>query len=156
MKMKCVSAEGGGSIWVRPGNESCSASNQQLHTPRAALSNTMPSALMCILLADVLKTSLLTYPRPLKRALHTHTHMRAKRAVASVDTCHMFTSQLYHILKKSRIQRRLGAFAVSFFGGWGVKMLAVFVRVCLCERKESTRLLCLLGFSLMHRAAYCQ
>ena len=35
-------------------------------------------------------------------------------------------------------------------------MLAVFVCVCLCERKESKRLLCLLGFSLMHRAAYCQ
>ena len=40
----------------------------------------------------------------------------------------MFTSQLYHISKKSPLQRRLGVFPVSFFLG-RVKMLAVFVCV---------------------------
>lgn len=132
--MKRASAEGDGSIWVRPGNESCNASNQRLHTPRAALSNTMPSALMCVLLADVRETSLLTYPRPfdnnntfyLKRALHTHVSQES--GCLGRYLSRVYLSVIPHF-EETSVSGCLGVFPVSFFLGGRVKMLAVFVCV---------------------------
>lgn len=133
--MKRASAEGDGSIWVRPGNESCNASNQRLHTPRAALSNTMPSALMCVLLADVRETSLLTYPRPfdnnntfyLKRALHTHVSQES--GCLGRYLSRVYLSVIPHFEETSVTAASGCVSCFFFFLGGRVKMLAVFVCV---------------------------
>lgn len=138
--MKRASAEGDGSIWVRPGNESCNASNQRLHTPRAALSNTMPSALMFVLLADVRETSLLTYPRPfdnnntfyLKRALHTHVSQES--GCLGRYLSRVYLSVIPHF-EETSVSGCLGVFPVSFFFGEGKDVSSVCVSVCVRERK---------------------
>lgn len=139
--MKRASAEGDGSIWVRPGNESCNASNQRLHTPRAALSNTMPSALMCVLLADVRETSLPTYPRPfdndntfyLKRALHTHVSQES--GCLGRYLSRVYLSVIPHLEETSVTAASGCVSCFFFFFGEGKDVSSVCVCECVRERK---------------------
>lgn len=82
----------------QPGNKRCAHQISNCCSS-SGFFNLMPSALLCILLADVHKTSLLlTNRRPLNPALHMHT-VQAHKTNTSLGTCSMsldLTFQIQH------------------------------------------------------------